>query len=461
MRKGTKMKKVNTYYWLVSIACTILLFKPVSVAYAQDSSTMANEANEENELVQNDNLYISDIYENTLLYNGKLVPGLTLSLIIKNQEETNVAIPLSSNGKFVINFTQHKIKVGDSLIFHISGNEETMYEEQIEKKVLDKKDGSEIILSEEDTPQEKEFKEATTLSEIYTHTKEVNGKTMAGTMICLVSEGKMTKSIYSDDTTGGFNFVFGENQTERHEGEDFQFVFVNDGMMTVVKKTVLKPTKEWEMKVDEIRKATKLPTIYQEMKSYDGETVPNAKIKVSFLGQVLVEVVSDKEGNFTFDSQLLSDIPLGESLFLTVTDSEGVYFSIETIIYPKQELIEEAEQKPELDAEKEENLNEEQSSPENNLPKPSIKEKNDNLVSLLPTQSEVPSSQSSTEDLTTVIKEPEVLETTTVLSNSVETQKEKPDEINKTKKIEGSDFAVLATIVLIGTVTMSGLLYKY
>ena len=114
--------------------------------------------------------------------------------------------------------------------------------------------------------------------------------------------------------------------------------------------------------------------------------------------------------------------------------------SIEKIVYPKQELIEDIEQKPELDADKEEDLTVEQLSPENNLPKPFIKEKKDTLVSLLPTQPKVSSSQSSsTKDSSTILKEPEELETTTVLSNSVETKTEKPEENNKTEKIEDSD----------------------
>ena len=91
-------------------------------------------------------------------------------------------------------------------------------------------------------------------------------------------------------------------------------------------------------------------------------------------------------------------------------------------------------------SDKEEDLNVEQLSPENNLPKPFIKEKKDTLVSLLPTQPKVSSSQSSsTKDSSTILKEPEELETTTVLSNSVETKTEKPEENNKTEKIEDSD----------------------
>ncbi|WP_156954908.1 hypothetical protein [Carnobacterium funditum] len=450
---------MNTYYWLVSIVCTILFVRPVPVVYAEESNRI-NEVNEKNELVQNESAYIADIHENTLIYNGKLAPKLTLSLSIRGQEEKTVDIPVASSGNFIIDFSQYTIKVGDKLIFNVTGNGKESFKEQIEKVVLEKSPGAEIILSTEDTPQEKEFETVTTLSDIYTHTKEVSGKTALDTAVYLVSEGQMTKPIYSDSITGAFNWVFDKNQTERQVGESLQFVFVSNGMMTVLERTVLKPTKEWEMRIAEIRKATILPNVYQEMKSYLGKTIPNSKIKGTYLNQILFEVVSDKEGNFTFDDQALSDIPIGKVFFLTITDSEGVYLSIEKNIYPKKELVEKVEQKPEPDSETEED-NHDQVSSENNTPKPFIKEDKDKIVSVLPIQPEESSSQGSTEDSTNVIIESEVSETKASLGGSLETETDKADETSEKEEVEGSDFVILATIVLIGTLTMSGLLYKY
>lgn len=47
------------------------------------------------------------------------------------------------------------------------------------------------------------------------------------------------------------------------------------------------------------------------------------------------------------------------------------------------------------------------------------------------------------------------------LATKQDSEKDLADEISGTEKGEDGDFVILATIVLIGTVTMSGLLYKY
>ncbi|SEL13606.1 hypothetical protein SAMN04488700_0412 [Carnobacterium iners] len=428
------MKKITSYYWLLSLVGLLLFISPAPAAYAQDSSRVK----QENELIQNEPFEIANIYENTLIYNGKIAPELTISFSVENKEE-RIEIPISSSGKYVIDFSQYKIKAGDSLIFFVSGNETVGYEEQSEKIVLEKEIGKEIIISQDETLEEKEFKKATTLSDIHVDTRRVSGKTALNAAIYLIKDKELTKPIYSDHITGAFNWEFDESSVERDEGEVLKFVFVSNGMVTVLEKMILKPTLEWEMRAAEISENTILPDLYQERKTYKGKTILLAKIEVSFLDQVLAEFRSDKDGEFTFDGQLFSAIPVGGSIIFTLTDNEGVFISIEKIMLPEKEQAEAEES--ELDTKPKDKRDVEQPMIEDKSPKPSIKE--DKLV-------EVPASQSSIVEATTVPSESESLE--------IETRTDRSPE---KETVEESDFAILVTIILVGTITMSGFLYKY
>ncbi|MGB3160600.1 MAG: hypothetical protein WBA84_05060 [Carnobacterium sp.] len=460
------MKKMNTYYWAIGITIAILMGRQIPVVYAENNNLVDSEIIKESELIQSESSILADIYENTLIYNSKVEPESKVSLTIKGQEEKKINIPVATNGRFIINFSLYRIEVGDKLIFNVSKKikENEYKEEQILKEVLEKKVGAEIILYQENSLQEDEMLKATNVSEIYTHSKEIRGKTMLGTEIYLVSEGEVNKPIYPDDVTGKFNWVFDENQIESYEGKKFQFVFISNGIMTVLDKTVLKPTKEWEMRVEEIRKATKLPDIFQGMLNYEGKTLPNAIIKGFYLNELLFEVVSDKDGNFTVNGKVLSDIPLGDSLTLMIVDRKGVYLSIKKEILPKKEEVEEVEKKPGLDTGKDENLREEQTNSKENPSIPLVKDDQDEIVVYLPTQSKEPDLQEKTElkdGSADVVPESNLSGANTFLSSTPEETINEANKVRETKKVEGSDFAVLATIVLIGTAAMSGLLYKY
>lgn len=137
-------------YWLVIIVCTLLLIAPTSIVYAKENnaSNDSDGIKEEKELVQKDRLDIADMYENTLMFSGKLIPDLTLTLTLsfEEKEDQKINIPLNSNGNFVIDFSQYTIKAGDKLIFNLTGNGEKSYEKQIEKVVLEKQVGKELSL---------------------------------------------------------------------------------------------------------------------------------------------------------------------------------------------------------------------------------------------------------------------------------------------------------------------------
>ena len=461
---------MRTNYWLVIIVCTLLLIAPTPVVYAKENnaSNDSDDIKEEKELVQRDRLDSADVYENTLMFSGKLVPDLTLTLSFEEKEVQRIEIPLNSSGNFVIDFSQYGIKAGDKLIFHLTGNGEKSYEEQIEKVVLEKQVGKEVILSGEQTPAEKKFINKTTLSDIYTDTKEASGQTTLDTAIYLIHEGKMTDPIYSDPLTGKFNWVFDKNQPNQYEDEVFQFVFVSDEMMIVLEKASLKPVKDLEIRRAEIKKATKLPDVYQGMEEYRGQTSPNTKIKVFLNNQLVTEFFTDKKGSFTLDEQVLSTISVGDSLKFMLIDrkEEDIFLSIEKTALPEKELVEEIEPNPELEKEdKEDKLDQEQSSSGNNLTKPSKKKNEDKRTSLLTPQDEEFSTQDSLEESTDVKTESDQPEfnssTDDFLDTEQKSEKNQVDEINETEKDGDGNFVILATIVLIGTVTMSGLLYKY
>ncbi|WP_414839559.1 hypothetical protein [Carnobacterium sp. TMP28] len=428
------MKRITSYYWLPSLVGVLLFISPVPAVYAQDNSLII----QKNESIQTKPFEITDIYENTLIYTGEIAPELTVSFSVENQEE-RIEIPISSSGKYIIDFSQYKIKAGDSLIFFVSGNETVDYEEQIEKIILEKEIGKEIILSQEETLEEKEFKKATTLSDIHIDTRRFSGKTALKSAIYLIKDGELTKPVYSDSITGEFIWEFDESLVERNEGEVLQFVFVSDGMVIVVEKTLLKPTLEWEMRAAEIREKTRLPDLHQEMKTYQGKTIPLVKVEVSFLDQELTEVYSDKKGEFVLNGQLFSAIPVGGSIVFKLTDNKGVFISIEKILLPEKEQIETEES--ELDTKPKDESDSQQPAIENKLPEVSVKE--DQFI-------EVPTSKDSAVEAMTVDSESESLEKAT-----------RTDLSSEKEPVEESDFAILVTIILIGTITMSGFLYKY
>lgn len=456
-------------YWLVIIVCTLLLIAPTSIVYAKENnaSNDSDGIKEEKELVQKDRLDIADMYENTLMFSGKLIPDLTLTLTLsfEEKEDQKINIPLNSNGNFVIDFSQYTIKAGDKLIFNLTGNGGKSYEKQIEKVVLEKQVGKEVIRSGEQSLAEKNFINKTILSDIYTDTTEASGQTTLDTAIYLIHEGKMTDPIYSDPLTGKFTWVFDGDRPNQYEDEVFEFVFVFDKMMIVLEKVSLKSVKNLEIRRNEMKEATKLPDVYQGMEEYRGQTSLDTKIKVFLNNQLVTDFFTDKKGSFMLDEQVLSTILMGDVLKFVLIDrkEEDVFLSIEKIVLPEKELVEEIEKNPEL--EKEDKLNQEQYNSENNLMKPFKKKSKDKLIPLLTSQDEEFSTEDSLEESTDVKTESVQSEFNSSTEDFVVTeQKSKTnevDEINKTEKNEDGNFVILATIVLIGTVTMSGLLYKY
>lgn len=458
---------MKTCYWLVIIVSTLLLITPTSDVCAKESnaSNDSNSLKEENELVQKDRLDIADMYENTLMFSGKLVPDSTLTLSFEEKEDQKINIPLNSDGNFVIDFSQYTIKAGDKLIFNLTGNGEKSYEKQIEKVVLEKQVGKEVIRSGEQTLAEKNFINKTILSDIYTDTTEANGQTTVDTAIYLIHEGKMTDPIYSDPLTGKFTWVFDGNRPNQYEDEVFHFVFVSDKMMIVLEKVSLKSVKNLEIRRNEMKEATKLPDVYQGIEEYRGQTSPDTKIKVFLNNQLVAECFTDKKGFFILDEPVLSTILVGDAFKFVLIDrkEEDVFLSIEKIVLPKKELAKETESNPE--SEKENKLNQEQASFENNLTKPFNKKSKDKLTSLLTSQDEEFSTEESLQKSTDVKTESIQSEfnssTDDFLATEQNSEKNQVDEINKTEKNEDGNFVILASIVLIGTVTMSGLLYKY
>ncbi|WP_313469079.1 hypothetical protein [Carnobacterium sp.] len=463
------MKKSTSLCWMIGLLWSIFFVLWSPEVYGQTESVTNQYASKDSaDSVVDKKADLPEIYQNTKIYNGMLSFDRKLSYEIKNQEGTMTDIPVNKTGKFAVDFGEKEFKVGDTLIFHIISDEPAGMEETIEKQILPATAGKEVIYIEAGSSEEKELEANTVLPTLYPYTKHYMGTTVPGSSIRLLINTQLSDQIQADAVTGEFTLSFDDQELQT--GQVIQFILLSNGITHLMEKMVSEPTEEWKKRVAEIKQATELPDIYQNMGNYAGKTISEATITLNYRDQLEAESTADKNGNFIFDLSMLTEISAEDSLEITITDTTGVFATFEKVVLLEKSQADNEEQVSDLEIGEENKLpevDEHQESLTKNESQKKTKDKQRSPLeeitdkthfSLLPDSTE-PGKTAHVKNEGTALPESE---NETILFSSA---KENTEVLEKSKNEAGksadNDSTALMGLVVLGTLVMSAFLYKY
>lgn len=466
------MKKSTSLCWMIGLLWSIffVLWSP-EVNGQTESETNQYASKDSADSTADKKVDLPEIYQNTKIYNGMLSFDGKLSYEIKGQEGTLTDIPVNKTGEFTVDFGEKEFKAGETLVFHIISDEPFGMEETIEKQILPATAGKEVIYIEAGSSEEKELEANTVLPALYPYTKNYKGTTIPGSSIRLFINTQLSAPIQADTATGAFTLSFDEQRLQT--GQLIQFVLVSNGITSVMEKTVSEPTEEWNKRVAEIKQATELPDIYQNMGNYAGKTISEATITLNYHNQLVAESTADKSGDFTFDLSVLPEISAEDRLEITITDTTGVFVTFEKVVLLEKSQTDSEEQIPDSETGEENKLpeadefqesftkNESQNKMEDKQKFP-LEETTDT-----PHFSLLPDSPDSTEPGKTArIKNegtalPDSENETTLFSSAEKTTEVLEKSKNEPEKSADNNSTALMGLVVLGTLVMSAFLYKY
>lgn len=463
------MKKSTSFCWMIGLLWSIFFILWSPEVYGQTESATNQYASKDSaDSVVDKKADLSEIYQNTKIYNGMLSFEGKLSYEIKGHEGTMTDIPVNKTGKFAVDFGEKEFKVGDTLIFHIISDEPAGMEETIEKQILPATAGKEVIYLEAESSEEKELEANTVLPALYPYTKHYMGTTDPSSSIRLFINTQLSDPIQADAVTGEFTLSFDDQGLQT--GQVIQFILLSDGITHLMEKTVSEPTEEWKKRVAEIKEATELPDIYQNMGNYAGKTISEATITLNYCDQLAAESTADKNGNFILDLSVLNEISAEDSLEITITDTAGVFATFEKVVLLEKSQVDNEEEVPDLETGEENKLpepDEHQESLTKNESQKKTKDKQRLPVeettdkthfSLLPDSTE-PGKTAHVKNEGTAL--PDSKSETTLFSSAEKNTEVLEKNKNEAGKSADNDSTALMGLVVLGTLVMSAFLYKY
>ncbi|GGP16927.1 hypothetical protein [Oceanobacillus neutriphilus] len=126
-----------------------------------------------------ENLELPYIYENTVVYSGKINPDqdIRFELPLPDTDEMETVDPeVSEEGNFTIPLGGTKFEADDELIVYVMGS--MPHEQQFVLPIQPAEEGMELVERSSETEAIKEIKEATYLPEFYENTSTYYGKTL-------------------------------------------------------------------------------------------------------------------------------------------------------------------------------------------------------------------------------------------------------------------------------------------
>lgn len=301
---------------------------------SSDPSSHPEEADKD--AIALENLELPEIYENTVIYNGSINPETSLRIIFPEEDRPYPDIlgsDLTDSGAFaMMPRQQQELQEGDQITFFISGGG-LGTEQDFYRTVQPSEEGKEIVVSELDTEEQGQqlLEEEVSLPNIYSNTRIFDGEVSSNVegLYYRDASGELSSDLVMNfaeddaDSPKRLLSIFDENfQT----GQNIEFYMIADGLTIPFEKEVQPLSEEEQQAVNKIESTTILLELSTTTENYEGETIPNAEIKVlnPELASRIINRTSDEQGIFslTFDESNNMLVEDGSLLF-EITDENG------------------------------------------------------------------------------------------------------------------------------------------
>lgn len=287
------------------------------------------------------NLELPEIYENTIIYNGSINPETTLRIIFPEEDRPYPDIlgsDLTDSGAFAtVPQKYHELQAGDEITFFVSGGG-LGTEQDFYRTVQPAEEGKEIVDNNLDTKEQgQQLLEEVSLPNIYSNTRIYDGEVPSNVdgLYYRDASGELSSDLvmnFAEDSVDSPNRLFSIFDENLQTGQNIEFYMIADGLTISFEKEVQPLSEEEQQAVNKIESTTTLPELSITTENYEGESIPNAEIKVlnPELASRILNRTSDEQGIFslTFDESNNMLVEDGSLLF-EITDENGHTATIE------------------------------------------------------------------------------------------------------------------------------------